>query len=304
MSFDNATATTVVRDAQSGEEQRTQGSGELVSPNVAEIGTFDGGGKFKLGNAVYDVDSIQLSRVPSHLTAVAKLLGAPTPGLPSSEVKSSPSEAVNVGQRSGPGESAQRKAPQKAPISPTVWVLYGILALVIAAGGVMGWIAIADSRSSSDTATAGATEDEFLGDGGLGSIGDEGIRLVGTMASETATARDGLECRGSGPTYPGIDVTVSNGVGRTIGSGVTRSIYDYEVDGFDNMTPQDVRLQDDATEFLINGEGCVVVFEVWVEPSETYNVRISWGNQGEFTYTQTELEAVDWYLSFRERTDG
>ena len=162
--------------------------------------------------------------------------------------------------------------------------------------------ALGNRRSSDDAGTTGASDDEFVGDGGLGPSGldDDSIRLLGAMISETATARDGLECRGTGPTYPGIDVSVSNGAGRTIGYGVTRSILDYEIDGFDNMTPQDVRLRDDATEFLINGEGCVVAFEVWVEPSETYNLDIFWGNQGAFTYTQTELETRDWYLSFDE----
>lgn len=107
------------------------------------------------------------------------------------------------------------------------------------------------------------------------------------------------DCRGTGgydDFGPGMDVTVKNEDGKTIGNGSTRNAAPEVLaerlalgENFDDRA--------EAEEFVDSGSGaiCVVLFEAPVEDAKFYEIEV--GRRGGITHSKADLEDQQWYVS-------
>lgn len=159
-------------------------------------------------------------------------------------------------------EKAERKRRRKAgdiprEKNPTLWVMVGILAAVIAAVGVM--LAIDFATSGKEMAADSA---EFIADDtALPEMSAEGIKGIITRAYYTNDKHLAVVLKLSNAYntkhyLTSLEVKVSNGDGELIASGYTKTIEDFAIDpeSYGTFTfyisPEFVKIPDDSLESL------------------------------------------------------
>jgi hypothetical protein len=137
VSFDPASRTTVVRDQQSGKEQRTHGAGQL-----------DSQGKFIVGGAIYQVSNSQLDAANWHVRAVADLLNGGTGSVPMPAPRRS-SQMANTGPPAGARPTSPKTQRRSSGWSTVELLIVGLLLIV--AGGLITAAAILRNSGDSDS---------------------------------------------------------------------------------------------------------------------------------------------------------